>query len=561
MGLSLACGCFGFTEWLSRQIFVCPDWALDCTVSDFVHKIVTHLGQVQGIVTAVYAVAIAMMSHTAYQIAETTIWPALTATTLSMRDIDRYLSLTRGSLAASPQALWHARGSSSVAIVLSTVTVIAVLQLTSSIIVGHAYSVTNVTTIYHSNHSTGGGIGLAFDGYQMNPPGTLPGAAADALSIYTSWANGISAEPMPDQRSFIIDRANLSVVGDFSAYAIQSHMNITCSSSPIRIVEEYSDIFTVNATMSDIPLEIRQQPMLALWVDQWTGLSNTRAITTLIFAAVNGTIEGGFKNGPSDTMSDLGYVQGISSLACDVDVELTDSIICTWKDETKCPEPSTTLSELATLGQPCEGCISVWLAAAIEVYGVSVYGTLPMFQPTLPNSGVLVPEQLGNFSHNLPTAWTSTSSNASQAWSQDVLRNFIDVGSGALATTIMRHFPNTTGTLESRLKMSRLETGRSWLLLFPPGFVLVTVVLVTVVSEIMYSASNLAHVRFGTIGEILFNSQTDDIAAVVDKARKSPEGGGGDGGRLETLRVRYGVTSDGFPGLAHKNNVSQFSGG
>ncbi|KIW30720.1 uncharacterized protein PV07_02426 [Cladophialophora immunda] len=555
IGTAFAVGCFAFTHWLGTQKFVCPDWALDCSVSEFLAKVVAHLGQVQGIITAVYTASVAMMAYATFQVAETTLWPALTKRTFSLCDMDQYLALTRGSLAASPRALWHARGALGPAAVLLTVTVIALLQLASSIFVGHAYSTTNVTTTYYSNHSDGGGMGLPFDGFQMNPPGMLPGAVGDAVSIYTSWANGLSSEPMPDQRNFIIDRANLSAVGAFSAYAIESHTTISCSAVPINITSEYSDIFTVKANMSATDLWIRQQPQLSLWVDRWRNLSDTRAVTTMMFAAINGTIEGGHKNGPTEVMLELGYIEGVSSLACDIDVELKDSVVCTWKDQSKCPPPSMTLSKLETLGQPCSGCISVWLAAAVEVYGVSIYGTQPMFYPTFTDPGVLAPAQLGNLTATLPVAWTSVSTSpTSYAWPQKVLRNFVEVGSGAIAMTIMRHFPNESGILESQLPMLRLQARRSWLLFLPPALVLVSVLLVAALSGVMHADANLAHVRLGTTSEIVLNSQTEDIKSVVNDARKSAT----TRDALSRLRVRYGIVAEGGAGLARRDHVTSF---
>ncbi|OAP64051.1 hypothetical protein AYL99_00023 [Fonsecaea erecta] len=557
IGAAFAVGCFAFTHWLGTQKFICPEWALDCSVSEFLAEVVAHLGQVQGIITAVYTASVAMMAYATFQVAETTLWPALTQKTFSMSDMDHYLALTRGSLTASPRALWHARGLGPLA-VLFTATVIALLQLANSIFVGHAYSTTNVTTTYYSNHSDGGGMGLPFDGFQMNPPGLLPGAAGDAVSVYTSWANGLSSEPMPDQRNFIIDRANLSRVGAFSAYAIEKHTIISCSATPINITSEYADMFTVQANMSATDLWIRQQPQLSLWVDRWRNLSDTRAVTTMVFVAINGTIEGGYKNGPTEVMLELGYVEGVSSLACDIDVELQDSVVCTWKDQSKCPPPSMTLSKLESLAQPCAGCISVWLAAAVEVYGVSIYGTQPMFYPTFTDPGVLAPAQLGNLTAALPVAWTSVSTSpTSYNWSQKMLRNFIEVGSGAMAITIMRHFPNESGILESRLPMLRLDASRSWLLFLPPALVLVSIVLVAGLSGFMHAEANLAHVRRGTTSEIVVNSQTEDIKSVVNEARKSAT----TRDALSRLRVRYGVVAEGSAGLARGDRVTPFQNG
>lgn len=109
LGTSGAFACFGFTYWLSQQRFSCPAWTMDCNVGDNVHTFVTHLGLVQGLLSTVYGICVAMMAYAAYQVAETTLWPALTQQSFTLRDIDRFLNHSRGSLPSFPSAIWHAR--------------------------------------------------------------------------------------------------------------------------------------------------------------------------------------------------------------------------------------------------------------------------------------------------------------------------------------------------------------------------------------------------------------------------------------------------------------------
>ena len=560
-GTALAIGCCAFTYWLSTQKFACPRWALDCSVSDFVRRIAGSLNQVQGIVGAVFTVSIAMMAHATYQLAETTLWPALTSTAFSLCDIDNYVALTRGSLTASPMALSRARGVGQVTVLLA-VTLIGMLRFADSVIVGYAYSLTNVTTTFKSNYTSGGGLGLTFDGFQSNPPGMLPGAAGAAASIYTSWASGLSSEPLPDLRQFVIDRANLSAVGNFSAFAVEAYTDITCSPWPIEIARETKDKLYVEANMSQDALEVRQQPMLTLWVDRWRNVSAARAVTTIMFAAINGTIEGGFKNGPTDAMRELGYTNGVSSVACDVDVGLRDGTVCTHSDPASCPPPKMILSELETIGPPqCDGkdknmyCISVWLAAAVNTYGVSIYGTQPMFSPPFRSGDIRQPRQLLNTTTPLPLAWTSTaSSGTSYDWTQETLKNFVQVGSGALAMTITRHFLKDSGDLESTLVMSRLKTSRSLLMFLSPGLVMASLVVVAVMSKVMYKATNVPDVRSGATSEIILGSQSNDIRKYVGMVRASAMSRGA----FSRLRVRYGIVAEGTEGLAHTKHVAAF---
>lgn len=110
-GISISLVTFGFTFWLSRQIFSCPDWSIRCNVKDSVHTFISHLGLVQGFVSSVYGISIASLAYATYQLAESTVWPMLTEQPFTLEAIDRYIAHTRGSLPSFPLALWHTRRS------------------------------------------------------------------------------------------------------------------------------------------------------------------------------------------------------------------------------------------------------------------------------------------------------------------------------------------------------------------------------------------------------------------------------------------------------------------
>lgn len=316
-GTLIAGSCFGFTCWLSKQVFQCPAWALRCSLSDNVQLFANHLNQVQGVVGAIFSLAIAMMAYATCQLAETTLWPALAKNSFSLSNIDYYLATTRGSLSAAPVALIRAREIGHISVLL-IVTLTGVLQLANSVVVGHAYSLSNMTTTYYSNHSSGGGIGVGFS--QTNPPGLLSGAVGEAVSTYNSWSNELSAEPLPDYRQYIFDRANLSNVGNFSAKAILADMSVDCFPQPINITAIESDLFWVSVAQpswNDVLLRI--QPKLTVWVDRAGDTSNTSAIVRVMFLAMGGTLENGYQND-----AEIGY-ESVSSLACNVSVELQDS--------------------------------------------------------------------------------------------------------------------------------------------------------------------------------------------------------------------------------------------
>lgn len=111
VGISISLVSFGFTFWLSKQIFYCPDWSIRCNVKNSVHTFVMHLGLVQGILSSLYGVSIASIAYATYQVAETTVWPMLTEQPFTFEAIDRYIAHARGSLPSFPLALWHTRRS------------------------------------------------------------------------------------------------------------------------------------------------------------------------------------------------------------------------------------------------------------------------------------------------------------------------------------------------------------------------------------------------------------------------------------------------------------------
>lgn len=109
VGIIGAIGSFGFTFWLSKQIFYCPPWTTSCHVQHAVKWFTSRLGFVQGFVSSLYGICIAMIAYSTYQFAETTLWPALTQQPLTLEGIDSYLAHARGSLPSFPFAAWHAR--------------------------------------------------------------------------------------------------------------------------------------------------------------------------------------------------------------------------------------------------------------------------------------------------------------------------------------------------------------------------------------------------------------------------------------------------------------------
>ncbi|KAK5133456.1 hypothetical protein LTR08_007698 [Meristemomyces frigidus] len=549
--------CFAFTFWLAQQVSDCPDWALYCSVSSSVKWFTTRLALVQGILATLYNIFIWMVAYATHQLAETTLWPALTTKTFTMRDIDHYLSASRGEYTASPFALWHARGGYHIGTVL-VVTLTALLLQVDSIIVGHVFSQVPVSTTFLSNHTAGGGTGFPFS--QANPPGILPDAVGNAYPLYNAWANGVSPEPMPGYRDFIVNRSNLTKIGNFAINALEANKQINCSALPINITGDVlrggyeNQSFAVGTHMDTEEVGLRLQGQLTLWVDNFTSIDDNTAVTRIFFAAINGSIEGGYSNSVTEKMAYFNYT-GISSLACDVRIALYDSVLRVDSvpgRSHKEAEANATLSSLATLKlatQTPPYVDAVWLAAVLGTFGVPAYGFQPMFSP----GPSLVNET------SLPVAFTtSIQLGESYSWTQATLENFIIVGSGALGMVLGNSWVLSNVTVASSSPSQEirwLDPTRSYVLLVPLGLLLGSVIVQACISILMHQSTNLGVIRLGQTGELVASSQTSDMRAAFERTRA----GGNSSAALGQLKVRYGVVADGYDGLAREGCLDSFT--
>ena len=448
-----------------------------------------------------------------------------------------------------------------VAVVL-IIGLIGVLLQINATIVGWAFTVMDLPTTLLSNHTIGAGAG--FGSQQSNPPGPWPAAIGSAYNVYSSWSYGMSEEPHPELREYILDRLNVSPTGNFSVNAVKAHRKMNCSSVPIEIAKDISDNWETDymsetymvPTKLTEDVELRFQSQLTLWVDDYWIVSATRAVTRLMFAIINGTIENGHHNDLKANIDGLckGYCSGISSLACDVDIDLIASQACAGE----CTKTNATLSSLETIQPPGVAAfspeprylwpISVWLGAVPTVFGTATYGAQPMFGP-----GSIVQ----NSSFVLPQSYRDWSYNDTQHWTQTNLTNFIKVTSGALGMMQPTAWQlNTTGnvTVASTLAMPRLNTDRSYSLLAPPGIALASVAMLEVLSMLMYRSANVLETRLGSASEIAICTQMDDVKAVVEDIRV--------GLRPKTvlgqMRLRYETVADGHHGLGGEGNVRSF---
>lgn len=258
------------------------------------------------------------------------------------------------------------------------------------------------------------------------------------MNLYASWSKGLSQEPLPELRDFFMDRDKLQERGDMSAGGMKILKEISCTGRSLVIdTKPKSDNSTLRIKTSfqsadkdtdvDGLVTIRMQPKLTLWVDKVDHVSNTNVISTIIFASVNGEIEGGIKTLSTADMLSRNYTNGISSIQCVVDVKLIDSTFSIGKGSSSL----STVSRLKNFGlvgsnlEELKPRAAAWFGLVAVTNGISVNGAQPMFN---------------NVNNGLPTMFTSDAkpTETQNRWTIDQLKEFIKVSSGALAITMSR---------------------------------------------------------------------------------------------------------------------------
>ncbi|KAJ9658067.1 hypothetical protein H2198_003905 [Neophaeococcomyces mojaviensis] len=453
------------------------------------------------------------MAYPAYLLAETALWPVLQKRPCAFEGIDSYLAGARGAIASIPKAFYHIHCGSTL-FILSCVAIVQVMLLANATLVGLVFDLQNVTTTYD------------------NPPAPFPNAVESAARLYMSWADGLSKEPLPGQRDFLVDRSNLSAVGNVAIRAVRAPKIIVCQGKSLDITGDYQNrtrTFMVAARVNG-PVQLRLQPHLTTWVDFFEFKSSTRTVSTLVFAAMNGTIEGGVTTEPTSAMKLRGYT-GISAVACTVDVNLVDDSFTVGRGQ----HNVTVLSNLTTITSPEVTGVSTnenhtetakWLACAITMYGASIWGAQPMFA--------------GN--GYLPFPYTTDELHATpQNWTIDGLTHFIEVGSGALGITMMRTMNKGHAELQSSIEVPRVSTSRSFILLGPPVGVLVIIFTLVGLNVTLYRRGHLPQMLLGRTSEIVTCAQSQGMRHLVDNL----SGEQISTSQLSAQRVRFGVSSGG----------------
>ncbi|KAK4112444.1 hypothetical protein N656DRAFT_789614 [Canariomyces notabilis] len=542
-----------YTSVISEQMLECPSWANGCTRADA--WTVENLGTIQGIITLIYLLGMVALGYSALGLCEATVWPLLHQQSFTIGGLDAYLATTRGSIMSVPAAIMAVR-SLSAGLVLAAALAVTLLPLAAPPLVGHAFTPVRQPVQLESNYTPGGGIGELYA--QTNPPTSV---MVRMLVEYDSWATSPSSEPLSHYRDWYIDRETLKGRGNFSANAVRLQTSISCrphTLQQLRRENAWWNAFLTNMTRSssnstqtgdnntNAEVWVRPQSQLTLWADSFDFLSDRRTQTTLILAALNGTIEGG-----SVTPVIVGTLTSASAIACDVEIEAIDDILSVGSEGpvptenfpvlsstsdltvSRSVSPDTRLNELL-----------LWFTVAPLLASSSVDGTQPMFANS---SSTHRPVALTTSATTTTIMDSNTDTNT---WTIPGLSEFIHVSIGALAqaTSSNRDQPNlnpSTVTIRSETLTRKLSPSRAKLLTILPATALTILVLMTVYTAWLHARLAIPVMRPVSLGELLKSAQTAWLrdTAGTDAAKTYLPN------ELGRVWVRYGVDADGMAGL------------
>lgn len=580
MGIIFTVVAIVYTHSTARQILSCPDWALDESCTPRADDWTIHnLGTVQGIITLLLGIGLAGLAYVALALCESAVWPLLTRQVFTIRELEAYLSTTKGYILSAPRALGATR-TIATGVILACSIMVTLLPLAAAPMVGYAFTPTLLPVQLDSNITITSRGGITQLYAQTDPPTSV---MVDVLAEYNSWATDPLSEPLPQYRDWYVDRETLSERGSFSAEAIELQTSVGCR--PHAIKQRGGDGLLWNAFRTSmtrtrenlasppLPLPtpagaeqggqdqggsderesdvwVRSLPQLTIWVDSFTFLSEYRTVATLIFAALNGTIEGGEF---SPIM--LGNYTGASSIACDVDITAKDDVLTILEADGFVPLPPavapspprlSSLDQLELNGAAASNKTGInemllWFAVAPLLVGSSVDGTQPMFF----NSSVT----------NRAVAYTSSVPERN-TWTVDGLQEMILLSVGALAQATSPSSASRAGALNpevedqrltSAVKTLKMDPSRALLLVILPMLIVGVAIAVGVWSVWVHQREGIPVMRMAGTGELLKSAQTGylrDLASTDAAKTYLPAG------EIGAVEVKYGVDREGVVGLA-----------
>ena len=537
-----------YTSEISKQVLECPAWAETCNAA---HRwTAENLGTIQGIITLIYLIGMMALGYAALGVCEAMVWPLLHKQAFTIKGLEAFLSTTRGSIMAAPVAAISVR-TVAAGFVLACALLVMLLPLTAPPLVGYAYTPVWQDVQLESNYTPGGGIA------ELYAQTSLPASVTfRTFADYSSWAMDPESEPMPEYRDWYIDRKTLGEKGSFIAEAVKLNTSISCR--PHRLQQVNVDnaghgAFRTNMTQTNrsttAEVWARPQAQLTTWVDHFDFVSNRRTRATLVFAALNGTIEGG-----NSTRIGMGTLRNASSVACEVDIEAADSILSVGlpapSDTDDLPVLSSTEAltvSAAASPQTRLNELLLWFATAPLMAGTSADGwTQPMF--------------LNSTATGRAQAYPGNAAETSNNWTTAGLEEFIRLSIGALAQATSTTRPSSNSTtsaaqqqqqqqqqllLTTSTPTRKLQPWRAHLLALPPSLSAAALLAVAVLAARLHARLGIPVMRQAGVGELLKSAQTAWLReqAGVDAAKTYlPHG-------LGALAVRYAVDDGAGGGL------------
>lgn len=496
-----------YASTTSKQLLECPEWAIHCRkVDDWTAE---HLGTVQGIITLIFFIGLSALGYVALAFCESSVWALLTLQRFKIRELEAYLSVTRGSILAVPVAAMSVKIITA-GLVLAAAVVVTLIPLASIPLVGFAFTPTWRSVMLEGNYTTGGGVQ---DLYAQND---LPNSVvAGVLTEYHWWSTNPSSEPMPEYRDWYIDRQTLSSRGSLSAQAVQLSTSVSCSPRPVQQLNRdgvwhnafVTNMTRTNTTSTTASVWVRPSPYLVVWADRFDFPSPNTTKTTLIFAATNGTIHGGF---PSPFISST--ITNASTLACDVTISASDAVLTVGT-----PPPVDNPPVLSSLA-----------ALQVDAPGTSLNEFLLWFTiaPTL-----ISPH--------------TSSGNHDNTYTIPDLTHFIHLSIGALAQTISTTNEQQIQVVTFHTTLLTLSPPRSILLILLPRIILAITIGVATWSSHIHKTNAIPVMRLAGLAETLKSAQTAYL-----RARAATDGAKTylTAGELGGVRVGFGVDTGPGPG-------------
>lgn len=519
-GIVMIIAAIGFTFWLSKQTFTCPEWAVDCHVIDSVAYIRNNITQVQSIVATVYTLGLSALAYSVCAFAETATWPLIKKQHFTLRELDTHLSACRGSVPSITLAVRSIR-TGETALVLTVLAFTILGNLASPTLVGHVYNKVNETVILQSKYTPGGGIQGRFS--QVSPPTSF---IPQAGNFYSSWSLSISDEPMPEHRDWYIQRLSLAKRGNFAAHAVRVEKSITCQGYKLDQNSSTDLIFRTNMATHNprnhgvnhsATVHLRDVAQFTNWVYDYEFTSVNRTRATVVFAALNGSIDQGIWTDVQGSQ----IVSGASAVACDIEVGFVNDILkvgdtqdlnTNFLDSNRLnavetihddwPPPDKSLNE-----------VLLWFAVAPVLCGTSRDGR----QPTFYNASNAY------YASELPVVDTSRNVIKNNNWTISGIQHFINVSIGAVTLATAPFFFRNQTVMHTQFVRAKLDRSRPFLLLILPLLGIASAIALATWNSWAHRRYRVASVRAAGLAEVAESSKILEFRKMVDEDKRFAE--------------------------------------